>query len=1158
METTTFMRQTHQRLYLWVALLLCVTASFAWGQGFSTGSIQGDVTDSTGAVIADATVTVTNTATNVSQTLTTRQDGSFLLQNLPIGLYRVKVEKNGFTSSVHNGVEVAVGQIASINLQLTVGQESQTVTVEAQSATINTTSGDRSVLLSDDTLKSLPLQVSSGPRQDDSFLTLAPGVTGGTFSARINGAPDFSQDFYYDGVPYMNADGGGRQEGNGPPVDAVDEYAVVTNAYSAAYGRSSGLLNFHISSGTNKLHGAAWEYLRNNVLDSRGYFSASAGTEKQHEFGFKVGGPVRIPKLYDGRDRTFFLFLWNWYRYRGGVSTSLITLPTARMAQGDFSELPFPIYDPATTAPDGSGGYTRDPFPGNVIPQSRLSATSSPFLSLMPTATLPGIINNAVSRTPSSPVNNSYPLVKIDHNISPKLVLHGSYYAINQVTPTSPAISGQLGSGNNFLGHAYEPRIGVDQTFTNSLLNQTTFSVQYTKGTRIFFPLVPSDFTSPLATAGLPYPAISIQGMPTFGSGANNNQTSGGCWPCTFFADNLKWQKGRHALSFGTELRWEDERDAFAQNIGTYTFANGTTSLPDSANFGTLGYGFASFYLGTLNTYTRTGVANDRLVRTAYRALYVQDDFRVSPKLTINAGLRWDYSVPVSDPKDQFSSFNPTVPNDGAGNLPGSMVYAGKTGGACIADGGASLCRGQIANTYHQNWQPRFGFAYSLNDKTVVRGGFGISSLRGGASTLMGPDVASHYLTGYQYQETLTSLDNGISPPGALQPTWDVGIPSVGAAPARTRSLANNQDVDYMQPIDGRTGYLQTWSLTVERKLPAQFSFETSYVGSTAVHIGANLLNANQVPAKYLSLGSTLYADINSTEAATAGVTAPYPGFTGTVAQALRPFPQFLTIHERTQIPGHSNYNSLQARLQKAYSNGVNLLVSYTFSKEIADGIEQFSAFTDMPLDTAQHRRERQVLGASANGTAGPQVLSIAGSYELPIGKGKALLNHGGVVDRVVGGWGVSGVLGYSNGAALPISGGSPNPIFNGQQRPNIVPGVRARLWNGGKFNPATQYFLDSNAFSDAGAFALGNASPTLPSVRSFPMYNENLSAIKQMRLWEFGKFEFRADFFNAFNRTIFGTPDTNYSDVATGGFGKVSSQGNSPRVIQFGARLEF
>jgi hypothetical protein len=1138
-----------------VMVLLLFLAGFAHGQGTATGSIQGTVSDQSGAVVSGANITVTDIATNKVQTFVTHEDGGFSVFNLPVGVYNVKIDREGFSTEIRQGIEVSVGHAAVINVSLRPGQAAQTVTVEAQSTAITVDKGDRSVLLSAQTLAKLPVQISSGPRADDAFLTLAPGVTGNTFAARINGAPDFSQDFYYDGIPYMNADGGGRQEGISPPVDAIDEYAISTNAYSAEYGRSSGFLNFHILSGTNKLHGGAWEYLRNNVFDSRGYFSPTAGTEKQHEFGFKVGGPVWIPKLYRGQDKTFFFFLMDWYKFRGGISTSLTTLPTALMKQGNFSELPFPIYDPNTTRSDGHGGLTRDAFPGNIIPQSRLSSTSSAYLDLMPTATRAGVVNNAVVSAPSSPINNTYWLVKIDHNISSKLVLHGSYYHINGVTPTSPVFPGPLAAGNNFNSQAWEPRLTLDQNFSSRMYNQTAFSVQYTEGKRAFFPLVPDSFSSPIATHGLPYPALVIQDMPTFGAGLDNNQNSGGCWPCIFFADNFKLQKGRHGLSFGTELRWEDERDAFAVNIGTYNFGNGPTSLPDSPNFGSLGYGFASFYLGTLVQASRTGVANNRLVRTGYRAFYAQDDFKVNQSLTLNFGLRWDVSIPVSDPKDQFSSFDPYVANPGAGGLPGSIVFTGKQGGACIDAGGASLCRQQVADTYYNSWQPRVGFAYRLNDQTTVRGGYGMASLRGGASTLMGPDVAAGYLTGFQYQDTLQSPDNGISPPVALRPTWDVGLPPIGTPPPRTRDLANNQTIDYMQKIDGKTGYTMSWSLTVERQLPDRIAFESSYVGSSNVRIGANLLNENQVPSQYLSLGPVLYADIGSPEAAAAGITAPYAGFTGTVAQALRPFPQFLTINAKTQTPGHSNYHSLQLRAQKAYSQGFNFLVSYTWSKSITDGVDQFSPFYAMPLDTAQRRRERQVLGANANGAAGPHVLSIAGGYELPMGPGKPLLNHG-VAGVLAGGWGVAGVLSYNAGAPLPISGGTPNPIFNGQSRPNIVKGASLKgSWHN---NPFTDYYMNPAAFTDAGAFSLGDAPPTLPTLRAPAYYNENLSAIKRTRLWEGVNFEVRADFFNAFNRVVFGSPDTNFSDVTSGGFGKIGSQANSPRVIQLGGRIDF
>ena len=955
-------------------------------QGVTAGSIQGTITDTSGAVIPGATITVTNVGTNVSKTLTTLDSGSYTVGNLAVTRYRVTVAMPGFSTQVRNAVDVSVGHTTVLDVELSPGETSQTVTVEAHSVDVTLDRGDRSVQIAAETLQQLPLQVSSAPRQTDSFITLAPGVTGDTFAARINGAPNFSQDFYYDGIPYMNADGGGRQEQGGPPVDAVDEFAINTNAYSAQYGRGSGLLNFHLHSGANRLHGGAWEYLRNNKFDASGYYGGGQNTQKQNEFGFKLSGPVYIPKLYDGRDKTFFSVVFNWYKFRGGVPTSLITLPTAKMLGGDFSELPFAIYDPATTVSDGHGGLTRQQFPGNIIPASRKSILSTPYLDLMPTATLPGIVNNAVANATGNPVNNFYPFVKIDHNITSRFILHGSYYQIKKPGVTPPVIPGPLGAGNTFSSVFYEPRISLDQNFSANIYNQTLYSIQYTSGTRAFYPLVPQGFASPLATPGLPYPALAISGMPTFGAGADNNQTSGGCQPCAFFADNFKWQKGRHGLSFGTEMRWEDESDAFARNIGTYSFGSAATTLPNAANRGGLGYGFASFYLGTPSNASMTGGAAVRLVKTGYKAFYAQDDIKVTPKLMVNVGLRWDVSIPVSDPANGFSTFDPTVPNPGAGGRLGSIVYTGKSGGACIADGGASLCKSQMADTYYNMWQPRFGFAYRWHEKTVIRGGIGKSSLRGGASTLMGPNIAAGYLTGFQYQNTLSSQDAGITPPVALRPTWDVGVPTVVDPPVRSRTLANGQTLDYMMPIDGKNGYMTTWSLTVEQELPYRVTLETSYVGSSGVRIGGALLNANQTPAQYLSLGPVLSADINSPEAVAAGILPPYAGFTGTVAQALRPYPQYQTINEKVQTPGHSTYHSLQERLQKGYSNGMSVLVTYTWSKTITDSVSQFSAFGAYPLDTAQRRREKQVLGSSADGAAGAHVINIAGTYELPIG----------------------------------------------------------------------------------------------------------------------------------------------------------------------------
>jgi hypothetical protein len=367
------------------------------------------------------------------------------------------------------------------------------------------------------------------------------------------------------------------------------------------------------------------------------------------------------------------------------------------------------------------------------------------------------------------------------------------------------------------------------------------------------------------------------------------------------------------------------------------------------------------------------------------------------------------------------------------------------------------------------------------------------------------------------------------------------------------------------QKEDGKTGYVQMWNATVERQFPSRIAVEASYVGSASVHAGANLLNPNQVPSFYLQkYGSLLLAPVTSPAAIAAGITVPYPSFTtdfgnaATVAQALRPYPQFGNISPNTQNPGHIHYNSFQARAQKFFSDGLTFLVSYTYSQTISDAPDQFSTFSAPPLDAGNPKAEERILGGTTFGNTYPKYLSIATTYELPIGPGKRFLPEGGVVGRIVGGWGASYVGTYQGGTVLPITGGSQQPIFNGPARPNLVPGVAQRIPYSGKFNPHTDTYLNAAAFSDPGAFAIGDAPPTLPNAKGFPHYNENISVIKNINLWESSRIQFRADFFNAFNRVVFSDPDHNFNDAVRGGFGKVTAQFNSPRVIQFALRLDF
>jgi hypothetical protein len=1086
-------------------------------------------------------------------------------------------------------------------------------------APITEDKADRSFVLDTEAYTELPLEVAGNQRVDDTFLELSPGVVGNTFTARLNGGPDQNQDFYYDGAPYMNADGGGRQEGGGPPVDAVDEYSVVTNAYSAQYGRAQGGLNFHMRSGTNQLHAAGWDYVRNNDVDARGFYSPGVATEKQNEYGFRVGGPVDLGKLYNGKDRTFFFGMIDWFKSRGGLSLGETTLPTQAEENGDFSGVTIPIFDPLTNAPDGYGGVTRTQFAyggtPNIIDPLRESVLSKPVIALVPTAPAgAGFINNVSVLTATAPVNNRGWEAKMDHNFTSKLVAHASYYHWGAVGPTSPVIPGPLGAGNNFDSSSHEPRLSADWTIKPNLQNQIAGSYQWGYGARFFFPLVPSPSPSVFATPNNPWPEFAVQDMPGFGAGNNNGQISAGCWPCAFIADNLKWIKGRHSFTFGTEMRWEDEQDAFASNLGVFSFGNGTTSLPDAgtpasilpnSSPGSVGWGFAGFYGGWVDEATKTSFLPNRTTDTGYRALYAQDDIKVSSRLTLNLGVRWEWGIPAHDDQNMMSSFDPTVSNPAAigpnGPLLGAAVFEGNGAYAAIGrpaipcvtagsdDMDAAVCtRGLGVATYYKQIDPRIGFAYKLNDKTVVRGGFGTTGIRGGASTLEGPAIAAQYLDGFQPISQLLSPDNGFDPPTQLQPNWDTyfanGMPLPPLIPLR-RSLANNDPIQMMQHVDDRTGYVENWSLTVERKLPKQIVYEISYVGSTGVRLGADLTNLNQTPTHYMyDLGSDLNQPVsclaNNTcpKAIAAGVQVPYETFpsTGGVGQALRPYPQFLSIDASTQMDGHSNYHSLQMRAQKYFSDGITFLVSFTWFKNLANAQSAFSPFYGPPLDNTNTKIEKSEVHGD-NLATGPLVLSIAGVYDLPIGPGKKFVNQGGAVGKILGGWELTGILTYDAGDYLGIGGGTANPIYDegygdaffggGSPRPNQLSGANPKEYSGGKFDPNTTnaYYLNPSAFADAGEFNFGTAGPALATARGFPYENENIGLVKKTKIAERLTLELRFEFFNIFNRTQFCDPDGNYSDVASvtpatplGAFGRISCQNNTPRQGQFGIRLEW
>jgi hypothetical protein len=1115
------------------------------------GSIEGTVRDPSGANIPDAKVTITNIRTNVSQTVTTSSYGQYTAPNLPPGIYRVTVEHTGFKRAIKENIRVVVGTASVVDVQLAVGTVGQTVTVAAQSTPVVSTTANLGTIITPKTISALPLEVAGSARQLDSFIFLTPGVTGNTFQSQVNGGPTFDQEILIDGLPWLNSDEGGSFLQFRPPFESIDEFKMQTNTYSAQYGRGTGIENYHLKSGTNQLHGDAFEFVRNTVLDARGFFAPTRGIEKQNEYGFTAGGPIYLPKIYDGRNKTFWNFTYEGFKFRGAIRTSLITLPQPAFLSGDFSQLKdasgnlIPIFDPATTRPDGHGGITRDPFPGNIIPPDRISTISEKFVPLIPTANLPGLINNALVGVPSAPpIDEGDWLLKVDHYIDAKNVLHGSLTRTSQSFPgASPQIPGPLGVFIEQIVPSWQGRITYDRIFSSNLIN--TLGVQYIRTVTFQIPKnLNQNLDTPISPIGASYPRFNIPGYVGFGTGSSESDA----WiPGFGILDNVDWIRGRHTFHMGVDLRWQDETKlANTDWPGVYGFSTATTSLPDSPNFTIWGNGLASFLLGLPSSFIRQNIIGTHNYRTAYRAAYFQDDFRLTPKLTLNLGVRYDVPVGVTEKYDRMAFFDPNVTNPGAGNRLGAIVFAGNKGGPLVSQGGASLGYSRIANIDWKEVAPRFGFAYRLNDKTVLRGGYGLTYLPGGALFMWDGSTVSSYLTGFRTTQDIVSPDGGVTPALA----WDQGIPPL-VFPPFNRSVGNGQDVDYMGSDAGRAPYFQFWNLTVERQLPFQMGLQASYVGTKGTRVDANLENLNQVDPKYLSLGTLLSEDIYSADARAANIPIPYPGFQGSVAQALRPFPQYGFIHSNAQLTGNTRYDALQLSVQKYFSQGVSFLVNYVVSKTLDNTSNSFGAFNPFPVNTYDRKVEKAVSVFDM-----PQDLTASGTYELNLGPGKKFLNHGGVIGKIVGGWQPSWILNYHSGTPISIVGGPPLPLFNGGNRPNALPGTPTIAFRGGSFDPATDIYLNAAAWSQPCAFCIGNGPRTQPSTRTFPFYNEDLALIKTTPIKETMSIEFRAEFFNAFNRVIFGGPDGNLNDVL--GFGRIGGQADIPRQIQFGLKFNF
>ena len=1106
-------------------------------------TITGRVVDPTAAVIPGATVVATEQATGVEYRTATSDTGNYVLQQLPVGRYDVSVDATGFRRYLQKDIQINVAQTLTLNVTLEVGQTSEAIEVKATAAAVESSTSDLGTVISQDRVMDLPLSVSGNMRNPESFIFLTPGVTGNTGDTQINGSQSRSKEVLFDGVGSTSPESGGLLFSY-PSVEAVSEFKLVRSTFSPEYGRTGGGFEVFVSrSGTNQLHGSVFDYLRNNVFDARGFFAKSVGVNRQNEFGFRLGGPILIPRVYNGRNKTFFHFVYSGFRYRRGASNSLSSLPAMAFRDGDFSSLVdsknrlVPIYDSATTRTD-QGGSTRAVFPDNRIPASRFSAVSKNIVPLLPKPTNSNLLNNYLF-TGKSRYGKDQIDVKIDHAFSERNRLSAFIYVGTADDRGAENLPVPFATGRETWRRSRWARLSHDFVLSPSSLNH--FTLGFTREGEFWSNLnADQDWPTKIGLRGVntgkgnSFPLINLSGgysgwageAKTVGMQVNNT------WQ---ISDTFGKVYRNHNFKIGVEARRLQTNGAdIASNQGQFSFSPFETAMPTPVGRSNTGDAFASFLLGEVDSGMVKVFAVVPGNRYRYLATYFQDDWKITPKLTVNYGMRYEIFFPRTERFNNLSSFDPSLANPGADNRLGAIAFLGF--------GPGRIGRKSFADTDFRDFGPRLGLAYSLNDKTVLRTGYGIYYEAGNATT--GLRSSQGYSLGFNAAPSFSSNDLGVTPAF----NWDSGFPqNFPRPPFIDPTVANGSGVSMIGRGDGRPPYFQDWSFGIQRQLPAELLLEAAYVGNKGTRLGTALISMNQVDPRYLSLGDLLSRSITSPEAKAAGIALPYGGFTGSVAQALRPYPQYQGVSDNANPNGNSTYHALQIKAEKRTTHGISYLVAYTWSKTISDG--DIAAGGGPGGLTFYNRR----LEKGLSGSYRPQTLSLSFLWDLPFGLGKHFLNRRGVVGKLAGGWTFTAIHRYNAGGPIGVGVRNTLPLFGGQ-RPDAVPGVKRKA-HFDKFDPARDIYLNPDAFQVPAPFTFGSAARYYEDLRGFAYCDESWGAIKRTAITERITLTFRTEFFNVLNRVVLGGPASNISNL---NFGQVSGQGNTPRQGQMALRMDF
>jgi hypothetical protein len=1175
------------------------------------GMITGTISDPGGAVIPSAIINARELETGAQYETRTTMTGNFTLASLVAGTYEVSVTAPGFNRYVEQGVRVQVAQTARLDMVLKVGAATESITVTAAVPMLKTESAEQSHNISREMFDSLPLNFGNGSgggalRNPLVVTQLLPGAyfqPNTKASAKVNGSRSEEFKIVLDGQDATSPNKEYVFNLTQPSVDAVEEVTIQASNFAAEFGQViGGLYNFTTRSGANAFHGSVYDYFVNEALNAGQPFT-NDGTgrhfvqrNRRQDFGFNVGGPVLLPKLYNGRNRTFFFFNYEFYVDRKNQQ-NIQTVPTDAYRGGDFSGaltgrrlgtdpagqpiLENTVYDPATNA-TVNGLVVRIPFPGNKIPSSRFDPVAQKIQAMLPAANVAGsLINNWIAVVPN-PKTSWVPSIKIDHNFSARFKLASYYQRFNTHQLSGPdGLPIPLTEVRQQYMSSQTWRMNASYSLRPDLLVALGGGIQ-----RVLHPdsAPEEDWNYPAlqqlglagSVSGVGFPLISGLSNSSFGGmSLSIGPAHGTMYPTTkpTATASVTWVRNNHTYKFGGDWRI----DAFTNRSrgtsnGSFSFASTQTGLPSTEQQplqgGGVGLAYASFLLGRVSSAT-VGPVRDPQFRHSSTAFYAQDTWKITRRLTVDYGLRRDYASAPHELWNRWSMFGPTVPNPAAGGLLGGTVYEGYGPGRCN-------CR--FSDTYPYAFGPRLAVAYQILPKTVLRVGWGlvyshpvVLDFFGGSLNGVGYNTLNFATT--TYGEAAVLLKNGLQYNRADLYAATLN-PGDRPTPGQTNSPGNLIDRHA-----GRPGRSTQINISLQREVTPNLVVEAAYVANRGVWLQGrtatgtaddpqlvdfNAMSAARLRAFGLDVAnsadqSLLRSTIGSSTAASRGFNKlPYPGFptTATVAQSLRPYPQFGGLTTKWAPLGNSWYDSLQVKVTKRYSQGLNFTVAFTWQKELGLGIESGSI-----NDIYNRANQKSIQTYSI-----PVAFVMGFRYEIQKYGGNRLLRN------VVGGWYFSGTIRYQSGMPIPVPSAQNNlsSLLFQSTRMNRVPGEPLYLKDlNSHTDPTQDLVLNPKAWSDPAQGQWGYASAFYNDYRGRRRPQEEVALGRTFKLRESVRFQVRGEFFNVFNRNYIGDPSSgnplqtvtrNSKGELTGGFGYISTTSVAipPRNAQLTARLEF